>query len=78
MRVLVLHDAIDILAWLVDQQATSAEAHITNGYPHLLADWQAGKITAVEIDVPTGDEHQVNLYAIVDNGNGPGVSRRAQ
>ncbi len=65
MNVLVLYDT-SIKAWLVNESSENVEAHITNGYPELLADYQAKIIKAEVISVYNEDAFKSDLYEIID------------
>lgn len=64
--VLVIHNNATILAWLTGATFASAAEHISNGYPELQADWDGGKLIAVEVDVPKESEYSLELYQVVD------------
>jgi len=67
MKVLVIHDGTQIQVWRVGELVESAELHIKNGYRELLPAWDAGELTACEVEVPAGDEYRQYLYEVVDN-----------
>jgi hypothetical protein len=66
MQVLVIHDGQKIKVWLVGEQMETAAEHIKKGYPSLAGDWATGKLPAVAIDVPEGDEYRAELYEVKD------------
>ena len=66
MRVLAIHDGTKILVWLVGETVESAPAHVKNGYRELQPAWDAGKLTAVVVEVPDGDEYRSELYEVAD------------
>lgn len=71
MSILVIHDALTILAWLINEPIESAAAHIANGYPELSARWQAGELTAVVITAEQGatsDLYEIRDGAVVLKG----------
>jgi hypothetical protein len=65
MDVLIIKNDSTILAWLVGESLESTDAHITNGYPELSAEWQAGTITAQEITVDEADAYRPDLFEVV-------------
>ncbi len=64
MQILVIHDGTQIKAWLAGESTAHADAHVRNGYPHLLADWEAGKLAAADIDVPEEERFRPDLYEV--------------
>lgn len=64
MNILVIHDALTILAWLINEPLEAATAHIANGYPELSARWQAEELTAVVLAVPEANAYASDLYEI--------------
>lgn len=64
MRVLVVHDGVTILAWLVGEEAGAATENIRNGYPELLMAWETGELTATEIEVPSGEKYRPDLFEV--------------
>lgn len=64
MRILVIHDGQNILAWLVGEHVSNAVLHIENGYPELKIAWENGVIKAENIDVPADDAFRPELYGI--------------
>ncbi|HAM41284.1 MAG TPA: hypothetical protein DCP69_08070 [Candidatus Omnitrophica bacterium] len=67
-RILVIKNVAQILAWLVGESAESAELHIKNGYPELLPAWEAGEVTAVEVEVSAGDEYHPERFEVTPEG----------
>ncbi|MFA4871351.1 MAG: hypothetical protein WC623_24345 [Pedobacter sp.] len=65
MKTLILFDT-QIHAWLTGESFESAEAHIRNGYPHLLEGWQAGTLKADVIDITEEDAFKSELYKVKD------------
>lgn len=66
MTILVLHDSLEIKAWLVNEPLESAAEHIANGYPELQPEWQAETLTATLLEVTTENEYRADLYQVID------------
>jgi hypothetical protein len=66
VKVLVLFDTAIIKAWLVGEDISTVDQHITNGYKELTVGYASGTVKAVNIEVPTNELYRPDLYEAND------------
>ncbi len=64
VKVLVMFDSSNILAWLVNEDISVVEEHIRNGYPQLMEGYLVGEVIAKNIKVPEQNQFRSDLYRV--------------